>query len=159
MLGARLAAQAASTSSGCDSTTWRDVPTVAADSSMTDTTARRDSVRRAGRSASTNERAAIYLFASASAREVRFAAQPRIRVRLCGAVGDSVRVLERRNLPERVQPGVTYRDVYIAVEIIGHLDATCLARRIGVADSSAVTNADCAGISVRDSTSRRRSPP
>src|SRR4051812_37390505 len=96
-----------------------------------------------------SEHGTIVLYASASAREVRFAAQPRIVVRLCGAVSDSVHVLERRNLPERVQPGTTYRDVYIAVEIIGHLDAQCLAQRIGVAQP-ADAKADCASVGMRD---------
>src|SRR5687768_8174660 len=36
----------------------------------------------------------VVLYASASAREVRFGSQPRILVRLCGAVTDSVRVVE-----------------------------------------------------------------
>ena len=72
----------------------------------------------------------IVVRADVSAREVRFAKQPELRVTLVGGTLDSVRVLERRNLPERVQPGVTYRDVYIAVEIVGKLHAQCLAERI-----------------------------
>ena len=78
----------------------------------------------------TTQSPAIILRASASAREVRFALQPRLEVVLCGGVLDSVRVLERRNLPDPVQPGVTYRDVFIAVEILGHLNAECLVSRI-----------------------------
>jgi len=98
-----------------------------------------------------SEHGTIVLYASASAREVRFAAQPRIVVRLCGAVTDSVHVLERRNLPERIQPGTTYRDVYIAVEIIGHLDAQCLAQRIGVAPAHpADAKGACASVGIRD---------
>lgn len=100
----------------------------------------------------------VVLFASASAREVQFRSQPRIVVRLCGAVTDSVHVIERRNLPERVQPGVTYRDVYIAVEIIGHLNAECLGQRIGTSTTPAASR-DCAYVTVRDSTNARRSPP
>lgn len=100
---------------------------------------------------------AIILFASASAREVRFASPPRIHVRLCGGVVDSVRVLERRNLPDPVQPGVTYRDVFIAVEILGHLNAQCLASRI--TRDSRLSGA-CAAIQVRDTAGAvRRSPP
>jgi hypothetical protein len=113
---------------------------------------------RAARAASgvASQAPAIILFASASAREVRFASQPRIRVRLCGGVLDSVRVLERRNLPDPVQPGVTYRDVYIAVEILGRLNAECLAGRItGGADSSGA----CAAIRIRDTTGAARRPP
>jgi hypothetical protein len=71
----------------------------------------------------------VILLASVSAREVRFQSQPRISVRLCGGF-DSVRVVERRNLPERVVPGVTYRDVYVAVEILGHIYADCLRERL-----------------------------
>lgn len=99
---------------------------------------------------------AIILFASASAREVRFASQPRIQVRLCGGVLDSVRILERRNLPDPVQPGVTYRDVFVAVEILGHLNAECLASRI---TGGAGQNAACAAIQVRDTTGAARRPP
>jgi hypothetical protein len=71
----------------------------------------------------------VILFASVSARELRFQSQPRVSVRLCGGF-DSVRVVERRNLPERVVPGVTYRDVHIAVEILGHIYADCLRESI-----------------------------
>lgn len=80
----------------------------------------RDTIGVASRGAPT-----IVLLASVSARELRFQSQPRVSVRLCGGF-DSVRVVERRNLPERVVPGVTYRDVYVAVEILGHLYADCL---------------------------------
>ena len=101
----------------------------------------------------------IVIYAAASAREVRFAAQPQISVRLCGAVTDSVRVIERRNLPDPVQPGTTYRDVFIAVEIIGRLNAECLARRI----TGQPTRADdvCAAATVRDSSAAtpQRRPP
>jgi hypothetical protein len=108
--------------------------------------------------------AAIVLVASASAREVRFGAQPKIVVRLCGALADSVHVVERRNLPERIQPGTTYRDVFIAVEILGHLNADCLARRIGVAPRDSTATDDCASLGIRDSSGARppgprRSPP
>jgi hypothetical protein len=72
----------------------------------------------------------IVLRADVSAREVRFAKQPEIRVTLVGGTLDSVRVLERRNLPERIVPGATYRDVYIAVEVIGKLHAECLAQML-----------------------------
>jgi hypothetical protein len=83
-----------------------------------------------------------------SAREVRFAKQPSIRVILVNGAVDSIRVIERRNLPEPVVPGQTYRDVYIAVEILGHLNAACLSARI--------TRSDVAACAPRDTT--RRSP-
>ncbi|HYC51215.1 MAG TPA: hypothetical protein VEB19_08935 [Gemmatimonadaceae bacterium] len=74
--------------------------------------------------------ATIVIQASVSAREIRFSKQPTVRVHLVGGEVDSVRVIERRNLPDPVQPGVTYRDVYVAVEILGRLNAECLASQI-----------------------------
>lgn len=104
----------------------------------------------------------MILRVSASAREVRFAKQPQIHVRLCGAVTDSVHVVERRNLPDPVQPGATYRDVYIAVDIIGHLNAECLAARItGTARTDSTASSTCASLGIRDSSSATpvRRPP
>lgn len=75
-------------------------------------------------------RAAIVIQAEVSAREVRFASQPTIKVTLAYGTVDSVRVIERHNLPDPVQPGVTYRDVRVAVEILGHINAQCLSARI-----------------------------
>src|SRR5204863_6305794 len=57
--------------------------------------------------------------------------QPHVRVRLCWG-GDTVRVVQRDNLPSPVVAGTTYRNVYIAVELIGRVNAECLADRIGV---------------------------
>lgn len=64
----------------------------------------------------------IILLADVSARSVEVRSQPRIEVRLCGGL-DSVRVLERRNLPERVTAGTTYRDVFVSVAIFGRIEA------------------------------------
>ena len=103
----------------------------------------------------------VVIRASVSARELRFESEPRARVRLTGCTpGDSarVRVLERRNLPERVQPGVTYRDVYVAVEIVGRLEAACL---LGLAADSAAARGrplPCAP-AARDTASRAPPPP
>ena len=81
---------------------------------------------------SAGRRPDIVIRASASADEVRFSSEPKIDVRLTGcSVLDTVRVVERRNLPRPVQPNVTYRNVHIAVEILGHLDAQCLLAGIG----------------------------
>jgi len=41
------------------------------------------------------------------------------------APSDSVHVLTRRNLPKPVQPGVTYRDVEVAIEISTSLNVVC----------------------------------
>jgi hypothetical protein len=62
----------------------------------------------------------IRLIAVLQADEVRFSAQPHIAVRVCGDL-DSARIIARRNLPDRVVVGETYRDVYIAVELLGRV--------------------------------------
>ena len=81
----------------------------------------------------------VILLVGIHADEVKFAAQPHVRVRLCWG-GDTLRVVRRDNLPSTIVPGTTYRDVYIAVELIGRLNAECLADRIGVRNNSARTN-------------------
>ena len=73
----------------------------------------------------------IMLLVGVHADEVRFGSQPHVRVRLCWA-GDTLRVVQRDNLPSPVVPGTTYRNVYIAVELVGRVNAECLANRIGV---------------------------
>lgn len=73
----------------------------------------------------------VYLFVGVHADEVRFAKQPNVRVRLCWG-GDTLRVVQRTNLPSPVVAGTTYRNVYVAVELIGRLNGECLANAIGV---------------------------
>lgn len=69
----------------------------------------------------------VVIRATADIRELRFETQPRTQVRTLGCAGlDSVVVTERVNLPDPVEPGVTYRDVRIGVEIRAHLDVVCL---------------------------------
>lgn len=81
-----------------------------------------DSARAQGRTPD------LRIVASVSAREVRFASQPRATVRLTGCAAlDTVIVTERTNLPDPVQPGVTYRDVRVGIEIRGWLDVRCAA--------------------------------
>jgi hypothetical protein len=74
----------------------------------------------------------VTILASVTIDELRFTTEPRGQVRVlgCGA-SDGLRVLERRNLPERVQPGVTYRDVRVSVQILGTLNAACIAALAG----------------------------
>ena len=103
-------------------------------------------------SAQTQRGPSLVILASATAREIRFATQPRIVVRLCGGVLDSVKVVERRNLPDPVVPGTTYRDVYVAVEILGHLNADCIARSITGDRRAPVQTGPCADLSLRDTT-------
>ena len=76
----------------------------------------------------------IVLFAAVGARTVRFNSQPRVSVRFCwgNGAGDTLRVVERRNLPSPVVPGVTYRDVYVAAELRANLNAVCLLRELGL---------------------------
>src|SRR5262249_50303602 len=92
----------------------------------------------------------VVIFAAAQVGEIRFASQPSIHVRLCGGL-DSVHVLERRNLPDPVVAGTTYRDVYVAVQIFGRLTADCIARELRASriagdslDARAPSRADCA---------------
>jgi hypothetical protein len=69
----------------------------------------------------------VVIRATVSAREVRFASEPRATVRTPGCLPlDTVIVTERVNLPDPVQPGVTYRDVRVGIEIRAHLDVRCL---------------------------------
>jgi hypothetical protein len=77
-------------------------------------------------------RADVAIIASVSIRELRFEREPSARLRVLGCgEREGLRVLERRNLPERVQPGVTYRDVYVSVRILGALNAACIAALAG----------------------------
>jgi hypothetical protein len=78
----------------------------------------------------------VLLLVGIHADEVRFASQPHLRVRLCWG-GDTLRVVQRDNLPSPIVPGTTYRNVYIAVEVLGRINAECLANMIGVGDASA----------------------
>jgi hypothetical protein len=81
---------------------------------------------------STAASADVVIVASVSMQELRFDRDPNARLRVLGCgEGEGLRVLERRNLPERVQPGVTYRDVYVSVRILGTLNAACIAALAG----------------------------
>ena len=101
----------------------------------------------------------IILRASVSAREVRFASQPHLSVRLCGGTLDSVHVLERRNLPSPVVPGTTYRDVYVAVEILGHLTGSCIANGLTGGRAAPGASGLCASLGIRDTAGAQRAPP
>jgi pyruvate/2-oxoglutarate dehydrogenase complex dihydrolipoamide acyltransferase (E2) component len=75
--------------------------------------------------------------ASVKARELRFEEEPQTEVRFWGTPEqNSVSVNERKNLPEKVQQGVTYRDVSVRSRIASELvapeeepDATKAARQ------------------------------
>lgn len=100
----------------------------------------------------------IILRASVSAKEIRFAQQPHISIRLCGGTLDSVRVVERRNLPTPVVAGTTYRDVYVAIEILGHLTGSCIANTLS-GGRAASSSGLCASLGIRDSVGAQRAPP
>lgn len=56
----------------------------------------------------------VEIGASARVREVRFRRRPEVDVRFeTGPDGAAESSSERRNLPDRVEPGVTYRDVRV----------------------------------------------
>jgi hypothetical protein len=102
-----------------------------------------DSARAQGR------RPDLLIVASVSAREVRFETQPDAGVRLTGCAAlDTVIVTERTNLPDPVQPGVTYRDVRVGIEIRGWLDVQC------VAALAAADPALCAPVQTRTNATR-----
>jgi hypothetical protein len=102
-----------------------------------------DSARAQGR------RPDLLIVASVSAREVRFETQPQAEVRLTGCAAlDTVIVTERTNLPDPVQPGVTYRDVRVGIEIRGWLNVQC------VAALAAADPALCAPVQIRTNATR-----
>jgi hypothetical protein len=76
----------------------------------------------------------IILRVGVHADEVRFAKQPNVRVRLCWG-GDTLRVVQRENLPSPIVAGTTYRNVYVAVELVGRLNGECLANILGVGNN------------------------
>jgi len=104
----------------------------------------------------------VVIYAAASAREVTFATQPDIHVTLCGGL-DSIHVLDRRNLPSPVVAGTTYRDVFVAVQIFGRLNAECLTqtltgRRAGADSTHRATPLDCASLELRGTPPTSRPP-
>jgi hypothetical protein len=56
----------------------------------------------------------VEIGAAARAKRLRFNRKPEVDVRFeTGPDGESASVSERENLPEEVEPGVTYRDVRV----------------------------------------------
>ena len=87
----------------------------------------------------------IILLASIQADEIRFATQPRVRVRFCWA-GDTLTVVRRDNLPRPVVAGTTYRNVFVAVELLGRLNAECLMDRISTRTAANPARNDSASL-------------
>lgn len=145
-------ARAQDASPACVAATGPDVSPVTPDSGAASRASATSSAARTQRG-TTNP--TVRLLASVQAQEVRFARQPTICVRLRGdARLDSVHVVARRNIRSPVVVGATYRDVYVAVEILGHLDAQCVAARITGQPASGL----CTSLGVRDSASARVAP-
>lgn len=116
-----------------DSTVGARIGPGLSDSTARDTTSRprSDTAAAFGVGGARNGAADVMLLVGLQADQVVFGSQPHLRVRLCWG-GDTVRVVQRDNLPSPIVPGTTYRNVYIAVEIVGRLNAECLANAIGV---------------------------
>jgi len=100
-----------------------------------DTTPSRADSASFGIGGARNGPADVMLLVGVHADQVTFASQPHLRVRLCFG-GDTLRVVQRDNLPSPIVPGTTYRNVYVAVELIGRVNAECLAERLGVRTSA-----------------------
>lgn len=100
----------------------------------------------------------VIVRASVSARELTFRTQPQVSIRLCGGTLDSIRVVERRNLPTPVVAGTTYRDVYVAIEILGHLTGTCIANGLTGGRAAPAASGLCASLGIRDSAGARPAP-
>ena len=64
----------------------------------------------------------VEIVASAAADELRFATEPKVRVRFPGTGRrDSQQVTRRQNVDTPVQPGKTYRRVFAATRISSRL--------------------------------------
>jgi hypothetical protein len=68
------------------------------------------------------DNADISFTAEVGARELRFHDAPEIRVEFSGSPEpESASGSDRRNLPERVRPAVTYRDVQVDYRLVAKL--------------------------------------
>jgi hypothetical protein len=104
----------------------------------------------------------VVIVASAQIDQLRFESAPRAELRLFGC--DTLVVTERRNLPKPVQPGVTYRDVGIGIEIRSWLNVQCLLPALTRAGQGAATDslralAALCSPTPADSTRRAPAPP
>lgn len=106
-----------------------------------DTTRSRADSASFGVGGARNGPADVMLLVGVHADEVTFRSQPHVRVRLCFG-GDTIRVVQRDNLPSPVVAGTTYRNVYVAVELIGRVNAECLADRLGIRSSAQSSQAN-----------------
>jgi hypothetical protein len=121
--------------------------TPAAPAIRSDSTARADTTTRTRSDSASfaiggarNGEADVILRVGVQIDQLRFNRQPNVRVRLCWG-GDTLRVVSRQNLPSPVVAGTTYRNVYVAVELLGRVNAQCLADRIGVGSGGTAARA------------------
>lgn len=70
--------------------------------------------------------AGVSITGSVTARRVEHKTAPDVSVRLYGTPVDTLRVVERTNLPDSVKPGVVYRDVQVTFEYRSVLDTLLL---------------------------------
>jgi hypothetical protein len=70
----------------------------------------------------------VAIEASAAADEVRHLEEPHVRLGTTGAGTERRDDRTRRNLPDRVEPGRTYRDVRISRKLAARLDTPGKAR-------------------------------
>ena len=64
----------------------------------------------------------IEVVATVKSKRLRFGAPPEAEVTVHGSPGVESSVgTERRNLPDEVEPGVTYRDSWVRLRIAGRL--------------------------------------
>lgn len=69
------------------------------------------------------ESADLSITGSVTARELRFESEPRSSIEFFGTPARSTGWrTERRNLPRDVEPGVTYRDIGVQIEIISDFE-------------------------------------
>ena len=64
----------------------------------------------------------IAIGARVKAKRLRFRSKPQVDVEFTGDARDESSGSERRNLPEEVEPGVTYRDVEVGWHAAARFD-------------------------------------
>ena len=69
-----------------------------------------------------SDRPDIEFVATVKSRRLRFGGPPDAEVSVFGSPGvESAVDTERRNLPDEIEPGVTYRDSWVRLRIAGRL--------------------------------------
>jgi hypothetical protein len=89
---------------------------------MSDPRERSEFLARATSDAEADLSPDVAIEASAAADEVRHLEEPRVRLETTGAGTERHDHLTRKNIPDRVEPGRTYRDVRISRKLAARLD-------------------------------------